>query len=439
MLTIGQDVLDTLVADFELREASDLFFCGSTSSHLPSHAISVHSKAARNDYSDLLKMAKIDSRRGPGIIYALQKADTEALCLALQRGGMKADYMHGGRTESDKKWVRGQWLNNQLDVVVATEAFGLGVDKSGIAFVHHADPPLNMLCLQQHLGRARATNRQEAQCSCAIFWHEKDHGTARAILRLKVMGGSTADETKRARDLCRVYRFLLDGTAGCLRRQVIMASVPDPEQLGDDGISSCKCCTNCLQVRPSTLPPNFFATLKTMVDNGRLVHGISYDQCYAILAEACVPRPIASKLLFIGVTFGLLREERRGHTTTIWEGPYAKHGSAQFQIFLHQPAPASVTAAAVMMTKQPTVGSTPMSTASLRQAIDNEEEVEAIIRSRDRQGKREYLVSWTDNTADATWIPAVNLSCVRKPPNFNKSRVMDQQHILLRKSAGWSC
>ena len=233
--SMSADVLDILIEDFHLRETSDLFFRGAINRHLPTHSIQIVPKSQRNDYSDLLRATTEDAKRGPGLIYALQKNDAEALCEALQAAGIRSDFIHSDRSKADKKRVRCAWLDDRLDVVVATEAFGLGVDKRGIAFVHHADPPLSLLCLQQHLGRARSTR---TEVRCAIFWHEKDFDAARSILRLKIMG---TDQAQRSRDLVSMYRFLLDGSLGCLRKEVILAAVPDPQSAAAS-VEPCGCC-----------------------------------------------------------------------------------------------------------------------------------------------------------------------------------------------------
>jgi superfamily II DNA helicase RecQ len=229
-------VLAVLLEDLRLHETDDLFLRGSIDLHLPKHHVTVHPKARYDSYSSLIEQVKVGCETGPGLVYATRKDDVENICKLLKAAGVNADYIHGGRGKPEKRRVHDLWQDDKLMVVVANECFGTGIDKQGIAFVHHAEPTLNLSKLQQHLGRARPCDTVD-KIKCSIFWHPDDYSRASAVKRLQL----TPSDERAIRDtneLRRVYQLLFNHSS-CFRCGIVRTAIPDGKEVN---IQKCPQC-----------------------------------------------------------------------------------------------------------------------------------------------------------------------------------------------------
>lgn len=91
---------------------------------------------------------------GPGLVYVATKKAAEALTAELVHRGVNADFYHAGRRSKDRDAVHEGFLNGSIDVVVATTAFGMGIDKPDVRFVVHADIADSLDSYYQEIGRA---------------------------------------------------------------------------------------------------------------------------------------------------------------------------------------------------------------------------------------------------------------------------------------------
>ncbi|MBG9784466.1 RecQ family ATP-dependent DNA helicase [Shouchella lehensis] len=92
----------------------------------------------------------------PGLVYAQTRAQAEWYCEQLQRDcpELSIGYYHGGMDSMDRMLVQEQFLSNQLDLICATNAFGMGVNKQDIRFIIHLQQPLDVASYLQEIGRA---------------------------------------------------------------------------------------------------------------------------------------------------------------------------------------------------------------------------------------------------------------------------------------------
>jgi ATP-dependent DNA helicase RecQ len=99
--------------------------------------------------------AFLDERPGQaGIVYALSRKRVEELAGRLAAAGWKAAAYHAGMSDADRERVQEAFLRDDLQIVVATVAFGMGIDKSNVRFVVHYDLPKNIESYYQETGRA---------------------------------------------------------------------------------------------------------------------------------------------------------------------------------------------------------------------------------------------------------------------------------------------
>ena len=115
-------------------------------------------------------------RNGPGLVYAAKRKDTEKYAAKLLKHGLRAEAYHAGRTAGDRERIHQQFLDDELDVVVATTAFGMGIDKPNVGFVLHADVPESLDSYYQEIGRA---GRDGEAAVAALHYRSEDLGLRR--------------------------------------------------------------------------------------------------------------------------------------------------------------------------------------------------------------------------------------------------------------------
>ncbi|WP_066262582.1 RecQ family ATP-dependent DNA helicase [Heyndrickxia acidicola] len=99
-------------------------------------------------------MNLVNSLKKPRIVYFTSKKMAEEMALLLKQQGIKADAYHGGMEQEQRLLIQQQFLYGQLDVICATSAFGMGINKGDIRFVIHFHLPQQMESYLQEIGRA---------------------------------------------------------------------------------------------------------------------------------------------------------------------------------------------------------------------------------------------------------------------------------------------
>ncbi|MEN8687040.1 MAG: DNA helicase RecQ [Desulfuromonadales bacterium] len=103
---------------------------------------------------DQLQAFIADHRDAAGIVYALSRKRVEELAERLAASGVKARAYHAGLADKQRKQVQEMFLRDEVDIVVATVAFGMGIDKPNVRFVVHYDLPKNIESYYQETGRS---------------------------------------------------------------------------------------------------------------------------------------------------------------------------------------------------------------------------------------------------------------------------------------------
>ncbi len=106
-----------------------------------------------------------------GIIYCISRKEVDALTLTLKAAGIKAAAYHAGLSDGERHKNQDAFLNEQVDVIVATVAFGMGIDKPNVRFVLHTGAPKSLEHYQQETGRA---GRDGLDSECALIYGGND-------------------------------------------------------------------------------------------------------------------------------------------------------------------------------------------------------------------------------------------------------------------------
>ncbi len=122
----------------------------------------------RNSYARLMEFLE-ERREESGIIYCLSRAATESLAMDLRDEGFSALPYHAGLTKDQREKNQELFLNDDAKIIVATIAFGMGIDKSNVRFVVHNDLPKNVESYYQETGRA-GRDGLESQALLFFSW-----------------------------------------------------------------------------------------------------------------------------------------------------------------------------------------------------------------------------------------------------------------------------
>ncbi|MEM6333319.1 MAG: DNA helicase RecQ [Planctomycetota bacterium] len=101
------------------------------------------------------------------IVYCLSRKDTESMAGTLRAAGIKAEHYHAGMSADDRRVTQERFASEQTDVVVATVAFGMGIDRGNVRCVVHACLPKSVESYQQETGRA---GRDGLPAECVLFY-----------------------------------------------------------------------------------------------------------------------------------------------------------------------------------------------------------------------------------------------------------------------------
>src|SRR5262245_57134227 len=134
----------------------------------------------------------LDRHRGEaGIIYCLRRADVDDLAAALKNKGYKVRPYHAGLSPEERRTCSEAFAAEEVDVVVATVAFGMGIDRSNVRFVLHVAMPKSLEHYQQETGRA---GRDGLEAECVLLYSGSDFLTLKAIIEKSVQQAENPPE-----------------------------------------------------------------------------------------------------------------------------------------------------------------------------------------------------------------------------------------------------
>lgn len=184
---------------------------------------------------DKLELVKdiIREREGEaGIIYCATRKEVDGLYYYLKDLGYDVLKYHGGLKDSEKEFYQDEFLNENSNVMIATNAFGMGIDKSNIRYIIHFTIPKNIEGYYQEIGRA---GRDGFSAKCYLFFNRADIRTLEYLIYTTVQLNRKEIEIKKLQqmiDFCE--------TKECLRAFILM-------YFGEQNIREyCTNCSNCL-------------------------------------------------------------------------------------------------------------------------------------------------------------------------------------------------
>jgi len=134
-------------------------------------------KESENKDNDLLKITK--RNQGTGIVYVRNRRKTKETAEFLMRNGISADYYHAGLSPELRDLKQQEWKDDKTKVIVSTNAFGMGIDKSDVRYVVHLDLPDSLEAYFQEAGRG---GRDEKKAHAILLYNRHDRAKLRQNL-----------------------------------------------------------------------------------------------------------------------------------------------------------------------------------------------------------------------------------------------------------------
>ncbi len=165
-------------------------------------------------YSQVAQVLQRHARQ-PAIVYCLSRADTEVMTNDLRSRGFKAGHYHAGLDAATRRRTQEAFATEQIDVVVATVAFGMGIDRSDVRCVVHAAVPKSLEHYQQETGRA---GRDGLEAECVLFYSYADIARWEGLIAKTAVEAGADEEAMRSRlEHLRDIQRLANGS-GCRHR-----------------------------------------------------------------------------------------------------------------------------------------------------------------------------------------------------------------------------
>lgn len=175
-----------------------------------------------------------------GIVYCISRKEVDSTAAALKGLGVRAAPYHAGLSDQDRKRHQEKFLRDEIDVIVATVAFGMGIDKPNVRYVLHAGMPKSIEAYQQESGRA---GRDGLEAECTLLYQPRD-----AMAWRQLMKNSGEAHPGAMRALAAIEGYAIG--AHCRRRALVRYFGQDLEA---DNCGGCDVCQGEIELVPDSL------------------------------------------------------------------------------------------------------------------------------------------------------------------------------------------
>jgi ATP-dependent DNA helicase RecQ len=186
-----------------------------------------------NSLSYIKKYLKEHEGEG-GIIYASTRKEVDSIYSELLDRGYKVGKYHAGMTDNNRQKFQDDFVNDRLSIMVATNAFGMGIDKSNVRFVIHNNLPKDLESYYQEAGRA---GRDGLDAHCILIFNPKDIQTQTFFINNNQFESSEKVQNIKREKLGEMVSYC--HTSKCIRSYIL-------EYFGDEPIEYCGNCSSCL-------------------------------------------------------------------------------------------------------------------------------------------------------------------------------------------------
>jgi ATP-dependent DNA helicase RecQ len=195
------------------------------------------------DKKDYIKKYILENKGSAGIIYAATRRESESIYKFLNNEGLRVGMYHAGLSDEERNRSQEAFIFDDIDIMVATNAFGMGIDKSNVRYVIHHNMPKNMEAYYQEAGRA---GRDGEDSECVLLFSPGDVQTQKYFIDESSIPAerkaSEYQKLQRMVDYCHI--------STCLRRYILEYF---GETVAEDNCGNCSVCCDDRELQDITL------------------------------------------------------------------------------------------------------------------------------------------------------------------------------------------
>ena len=223
--TASQEVREDIINSLRLNNP-DIYITGFNRENL---SINIVKSSSKNKYLiDYLENHKKES----GIIYAATRKDVEKIYDGLYKRGYLVSKYHAGLSQEERKINQEDFINDKIDIMVATNAFGMGIDKPNIRWIIHYNMPQSIENYYQEIGRAGRDNQKS---ECILLFSPGDIHIQQYLIDISIENPKRKlfqhEKLQQMKDL--IY------SNDCYRKSIL-------SYFGESLLEECNSCSNCL-------------------------------------------------------------------------------------------------------------------------------------------------------------------------------------------------